>query len=506
MLQAWTPTASACYDLSAVFVANGLAPHTFGRHSYHTMKSSSRGKGHVCKKNVVFNNINNGTSPIINGFTVPENNTAPVCMNSKMNSHLKNPAISLNTNSAIKGATIHLQSHDTSTKSTDFSNNKNNSTNTNYQQTKISVNESPTNNSYLNVQKNNGKNRKFKRREDANGNVGNSKTDPNTINATLHATTFNAVPGFDLEAAAFPPLPSSNNGSDEIKDFKESSTFQCSSLADVVKGTIKLKDIGKAQNDYNSSCTTNFSSTENASDHLDNLSDHFNEKFRMGNCTNDVNEGCKLSKDATIKLSKSDATIKLSKSDVTIKLSKSDATITSQEIDHATIPAKTLYSLKNSDEIQDIECAEGNNIIQIDCAAVNGNDSLTNSNSNSINENDHSNSNELPSANQLLNVNENNKECNGHHSNEESISSSTDDVLNNTENDFPSLISSIENNCKKLTYSQIAQRSKDENHKQNDSKEPHDISSNSSTCSSKASSKPYSSKSGRSKFGKNKPF
>ena len=493
MLQAWTPTASACYDLSAVFVANGLAPHTFGRHSYHTMKSSGRGKGHVCKKNVVFNNINNGTSPIINGSTVPENNTAPVCINSKVNSHTKNPAISLNTNSAIKGATIHLQtSHDTSTKSTDFSNNKSNSTNTNYQQTKQSLNELSINNSYLNVQKNNGKNRKLKRREDANGNVGNNKTDSNTINATLHATTLNAAPSFDLEAAAFPPLPcsnngssnngSSNNGSGEMKELKESSTFQCSSLADVVKGTIKLKDIGKAQNDDNSS-TTNFSSTENALDDLDNLSDHLTEKFRIDNCINDINEGCKLS--------------------------KSDKTITSQEIDHATIPAKIVYSLKNSGEIEETESAFGNHMKRIDCAAVNGNDSLTNSNS--INENDHSNSNELTSANQLQSdelqsVNENNKECNGHDSNEESISSSIDDVLNKTENDFPDLISSIENNCKKLTYSQIAQRSKDENHKQNDCKELHDISSNSSTCSSKASSKPYSSKSGRSKFGKNKPF
>ena len=356
MLQAWTPTTSACYDLSTVFVANGLAPHAYGtsvRPNYHSSKSSSvRNKGHISRKphynaantntntnsHMIFtnsstnvtnaniicsnsisinsNNSNGTTSPAnssTNGsvvstdyiannthyvnvnakhFSIPKTtctaiSTAsnPSCANTSVVSEVGPPAadeLAVVSPSPLATKDVTTQSHNCSSKSQIGQSVDNPSNRSN----------SPMNS--FNIQKNrDSRGRPRKKRED-NDNANNPMSDVSGAAkpsiARLVTTSAAHTEPFELKANLFPPLPSFTNiCSNDNKDSEESAANQCSSLADVVKGTSKSKtDKLETKTESSSSSSKSDSSRAKTSSPCLSGSTYLNNVTKT-NCVTDVN-------------------------------------------------------------------------------------------------------------------------------------------------------------------------------------------------------------------------
>lgn len=302
MLQAWTPTTSACYDLSTVFVANGLAPHAYGttvRPNYHSKSSSVRNanpnsKPHISRKphfnsNTIFSsnstnsNINsNNTSNTSNGTISPANGST-------------NSSISISTNSSANSSvasTDYIANNSHYMNAKHYSIPKTSIAMTTPKESPISVNVSGTVDEVLvtpfviknesSAQSPNGlsksqmsqsvdnsnnnrsnsplmnsfslqKNREIrgrirKRKEDNISDNSCAQISDNTgapKSGTTKIVTFSGAHNepFELKANSFPPLPTSANiCSNDEKESDECVSNQCSSLADVVKGTVKQKN------------------------------------------------------------------------------------------------------------------------------------------------------------------------------------------------------------------------------------------------------------------------
>jgi hypothetical protein len=571
MLQAWTPTTSACYDLSTVFVANGLAPHAYGstgRQNYHSNKSTSirnnSTKPHSNRKTHFHTNSNNNfsnsyssnsstTSNSSSGAILSTNGTNECSVNttdniansSRNNAKHSNSKISLvinnnnnninnngveNGSNASTGAVdnVVLVSPSVATK-TGASAQSNSSSKSHISQSGDNSCENNTN-SFLNAQRSKGRDRERgrKRKEENSDNSMNSHYSDSSSAAKPANTKIIINSGlnepFDLKATSFPPLPSSvKSCSKDISDNEElvSVSNHCSSLADVVKGTIKQRDIRCKLDNFDSINSSNGSKSEvlTASVHIITNPSFCQKQTKdiKNNSNSNTNNNSSNGNTCSI-LTNKEETSKI-RTNSNSNLNKNQ---TSHDFDHtnATIPAKTLnhcplqpssssclgYDII-SESSQENELKERSNT-----PVLNGiNDSFS-INSDSFDENnDHSSATQTQptspnsqTQNALKSIKlyeKHESECNGrldlqNDENGSLIEETTDRSV--TESD--SQIASSQVSSKRLTYSEIAQRAKDkltldQNHSV--SKDKESTSSNSST-SSKASA--HLSNSGRSKF------
>ncbi|XP_054168059.1 putative uncharacterized protein DDB_G0282133 isoform X3 [Oppia nitens] len=308
MLQTWTPsTPSACYDLSTVFVANGLAPHTYGPHSTvhniyasknsirnNQIKSQANSRKHfhintnnnnsnsgltniTANINSIINNINNNNHYVTNGSpgsatAVTNSSTKGSIVGSEVianNTHFNNykhyytktlqpmsyndncNSSSVSPNGAVDGIVL---TNTLSPKHEGLAQNCNscstkpqmNLNNNNYNESRVDNRcNSPTVNNLTAQKSRDNRNRVRKVRKEDNENASNSSDSlsaPKPDVTTKIMTNTSHTEPFDLKATSFPPLPSSaNNRSNDNTNDNEESVGKCSSLADVVKGTIKHK-------------------------------------------------------------------------------------------------------------------------------------------------------------------------------------------------------------------------------------------------------------------------
>lgn len=565
MLQAWTPTTSACYDLSTVFVANGLAPHAYGstgRQNYHSNKSTSirnNTKPHSNRKTHFHTNSNNNFS---NSYSSNSSTTSNSSSGAILSTNGTNQC-SVNTTDNIANSSRNNAKHYSNSKISVVINNNNNNVNNNgvengsnastgavdnvvlvspsvatktgtsaqsTSSSKSHISQSGDNscenntNSFPNAQRSKGRDRERgrKRKEENSDNSMNSHYSDSSSAAKPSNTKIIINSGlnepFDLKATSFPPLPSSvKSCSTDISDNEElvSVSNHCSSLADVVKGTIKQRDIRCKLDNFDSS---NGSKSEalTASVHII-INPSFCQKQTKdikNNSNSNTNNNNSNGNTCSIRTNNED----------TSKI-RTNSNQTSHHFDHnnatnATIPAKTLnhcplqpssssclgYELISSESSQENELKQRSNT-----PVLNGiNDSFS-INSDSFDENnDHSsatqtqptspNSQKLNALKSIKLYETHESECNGRldlqsDENGSLIEETTDRSV--TESD--SQIASSQGSSKRLTYSEIAQRAKDKlTHDQNHSVSKESTSSNSST-SSKASAH-LSSNSGRSKL------
>lgn len=272
LLQAWTPNTanSQIFDLSTVFVANGLAPH----------QPSAYGSGPNRA------NYNSKSSSIRNPIQ-----SAPKPHHMIRKTHFHNNSTHIQTNSGANSNSIGINSSvnsttDSNTNAKHYSNHSNHNQKTtclavNVSTSSVGENTSNTSESVVAViptkneisaqssnsystktheirenRGNNRENRIRKRREDNNNENTNSHSNPESAPkpSTARLTTTNSTHNessrrlpFELKDVSFPPLPNANkdselsNGADSMAT-QTQTVNQC--LADVVKGIVIRSDQG----------------------------------------------------------------------------------------------------------------------------------------------------------------------------------------------------------------------------------------------------------------------
>jgi len=565
MLQAWTPTTSACYDLSTVFVANGLAPHAYGstgRQNYHSSKAgavrnshSSNTKPHSNRKNHFHtnssNNINNSSSAGVNVSTngCSVTSTENIANNSRINAkHSTNSKTSIATNNgvdngsnpsvgAVVDGVVIVSPSCVSTKiGASAQTNSSSSTKSHLSQSVEISSENNRSNSPQNNQRNKG--RPIKRRDDNNSDSINSHYSSDSLSAgkpanTKILTNSGLNEPFDLKATSFPPLPSSvKSCSKENLDKEESvsASNHCSSLADVVKGTIKQRDNRcKLDNFDSNSCSFGKTQSMAANVHIvanpsfcHKLSKHIQDSTSSNTSSNTSSStSSNASSNNTNSSLNSNQDISKSKTNSNWNLNQTSHHFDQNNQTNATIPAKTSnhcplqpssclgYELLSSESSQENELKESNSVLT-PTPVLNGINDTLSINSDSFDENnEHSSATQTqPSSpnsltkipNKSFNLFDTHQtQCNGRLDmhNEDSSGSIHDHAEDTT--DSPPKSDQV---CsKRLTYSEIAQRAQEKQTHDSPnpgSKDKESTSSNSST-SSKASAH-LSSNSGRNKF------
>lgn len=239
---------------------------------------------------------------------------------------------------------------------------------------------------------------------------------------------------FDFEASAFPPLPlheQENNDFESPVELKiDLTASNCSSLADVVKGTVKLRDICKMQNEFGD-CLVD--TDKNATFVINNLDseakDDTNENMESSCVDDQLNDNF---------------------DETSAKSSQK-----SEEFANPTkSPSPTLSSKTIALEVNDIltkdktgtKCEENEKRRTSECSDISDSSNKINNNSNT-------------SSFQELNI----PVCNGHTDASSENGSIEDDASIKSQSSAPNQMES-----KRLTYSQIAQRAQNKVSQGND--------------------------------------